>query len=95
MNVPRNPGDMESRTRPGKLPNPGVVALRALRQATRDYILVLDAGYSALTDEAIEGRGDLAYLRSAIAIATGKRGGASFGSPISLEHMLTRLLGES
>jgi hypothetical protein len=95
-NVPPNDGrEMHSRSRPGKQPDPDITGLRALRQATRDYIMVLDAAYAALTDDAIAGKPQLAYLRSALAVATGRRGGASFGTPIQMEHALSRLLGES
>ena len=86
--------DTDSRTRP-RQPDPNVAALRALRQATRDYLVVLDAGLKALTNEAIEGKPELAYIRSAISIATGARGsGYSFGTPANIERLLSRALGE-
>lgn len=53
----RPPNDtMQSRTRPGRqVPvDPDVAALPALRRATRDYLVVLEAGLKALTDPAIE-----------------------------------------
>jgi hypothetical protein len=87
--------DLDSRPRPGKQPN-DVAALRALRTATRDYMVVLEAGYQALTNGAIERKPELAYLRSCLGLAIGKRGtGAGFGTPVQLEGMLTRMLGES
>jgi hypothetical protein len=87
---------MESRTRPRPRPDPDVAALRAIRKATRDYLTVLDHALAALTDDAVASKPELAYLRSALAIATGKRGsgGVSFGTPVQLEGMLSRLLGE-
>jgi len=77
-------------------PDPDVSALRAIRKATRDYMLILNATLDALTDDAIAAKPEVAYLRSALAIALGKRGsgGVSFGTPIQLEGMLSRLLGE-
>ena len=87
---------MESRTRPGPhQPDPDVTALRALRQATSDYILVLTAGYQALTDAAIARSPGFVYLRTALAIATGKRGSGGLGTPIGIESMLSKLLGEA
>jgi len=47
---------MESRTRPSWQPDSDVTALRALRKATRDYVIVLEAGLAALTNHAIEGK---------------------------------------
>jgi len=85
---------MDSRTRPGKKPDNNVASLRALRRATRDYIVVLEAGYAALTDEAVAGKPELVYVRTALAIATGKRGSGGFGTPIGIERMLSGLLGE-
>jgi hypothetical protein len=85
---------MESRTRPGaKPPNDNVAALRALRKATRDYLVVLDAGFKAL-DQVASANPELVYLRTALAIATGRRGSA-FGTPHGIETMITGLLGES
>jgi hypothetical protein len=86
--------DMSSRTRPNRQPNPDVKALRALRRATRDYIVVLEAGLQALDVAAIQTNPQLVYLRTALAVATGKRGSA-FGTPYALEVMLTNMLGES
>jgi hypothetical protein len=88
---------MDSRTRPRRQPNPDVAALRSIRRATRDYLVVLDAALAALTDEAIESKPQLAYLQAALAIAAGRRGtnaGSGFGTPIQIEAMLSRLLGE-
>jgi hypothetical protein len=49
-----------------------------------------------LTNGAIERKPELAYLRSCLGVAIGKRGtGAGFGTPVQLEGMLTRMLGES
>lgn len=84
-----------SRTRPGRQPDPNVLALRALRNATDDYLIVLEAGYVALTDQAIAGKPNLAYLRSALAVAAGKRGSGAFGTPLGIRNMLTQALGES
>jgi hypothetical protein len=83
---------MESRTRP-RPPNDNVAALRAIRKATRDYIVVLDAGLRAL-DQAAEGHPELVYLRAALAVATGRRV-SSFGTPHAIEIMITKMLGES
>ena len=52
--------DIESRTPPGRQPDHDVAAIRALRKATRDYIIVLEAGLVALTDDAIAGNPALA-----------------------------------
>ena len=92
-----NDNDLRSRTRPGKQPDPNIAALRGIRAATRDYIIVLDAALKALNDDVIEGKPELAYLRSALAIAAGARNsgsGYSFGTPINIERLITRLLGE-
>ncbi len=96
MNDTRKNHELESRTRPGRQPNPDVSALRALRRATDDYILILTAGYEALTNEAIAHSPELAYLRSAIGVAIGARSGSgySFGTPVGIRNMLSRLLGE-
>jgi len=87
--------DMESRTRPAGRPSPDVAALRALRKATRDYLLVLEAGYQALGNDVIEKSPDLGYLRSELAVTTGTRGSGGFGTVISIERRLTQLLGEA
>jgi len=89
-----NSNDLESRTRPGKQPDPEAATLRALRTATRDYIVVLGAGLKAQIDEAIEGKPELVYIRAALANATGQRGSGDFGTPIGIEHALSHLLGE-
>jgi hypothetical protein len=90
-----NDNDMQSRTRPGRQPDPNVAALRAIRAATRDYLIVLDAALAALTNDAIADNPDLAYLRSAIAIAAGARGaGYGFGSAANIERLLSKALGE-
>jgi hypothetical protein len=82
---------MESRMRP----DPDVSALRAIRKATRDYMLILDAALVGLSDDVVAGKPQMAYVRSALAIATGKRGaGVSFGTPVQIEGMLSRMLGE-
>ncbi len=85
---------MASRTRPRRS-DPDVSALRAIRRATRDYLTVLESALAALTDDAIAGQPHLAYLRSSLALATGKRGGSSFGTPIQLLGQLDRMLGEA
>lgn len=92
MNDKRS-NDLPSRTRPGRKPDPDVSALRALRKATRDYLLVCDAFLKAL-DQAAEGNPELTYLRTALAVATGKRG-SSFSTAHSVAVMLDNLLGES
>ena len=55
---------------------------------------VLMRASQAGTDQAIEGKPELAYLRTALAVACGKWG-SSFGTPIGIEIMITRMLGES
>lgn len=93
----RPPDDeMGSRTRPRKLPPRGdIVALaRALRLATRDYVAVLEGAITIMPDEVIAGRPELAYLRSMLYIATGKRGNAPFATPAGLDRWLSQLLGE-
>ena len=72
-----------------------LAALRALRRATRDCIVVLEAGRSALTNEVIEGTPEMAYIRSMLAVTTGRRGNGGFGTPIGIEPMLSRALGET
>jgi len=86
---------MESQTRPANR-NSDIAALRALRNACRDFIIVCEAGYAALTDEVIERRPDLVYLRTSLAVASGKQGtGATFGTPIEIERRLSHLPGET
>ncbi len=91
-NIP--PSDLQSRTRPGRLPDPDVSALRALKRATDDYLTVLEAVYSAMGDHVIAGKPEMAYLRSAIAVASGHRGAAPFATPIGMRNLLSKLLGE-
>src|SRR5262249_49129599 len=88
--------DLQSRTRPGHQPNSDVAALRAIRQATRDYLIVLAAALRALDNGAIAGKPELAYLRNAISVAAGARGTSySFGTPANIERPLSRALGEA
>ena len=86
--------DMASRTRPSRR-NPDEVSLRALRNATFDYMLVLRAGEAALTDEAIAGRPDLTYLRNQIRAALRQDRVHSFSNPAAIMGTLARLLGEA
>jgi hypothetical protein len=91
-----DPREMDSRTRPGNRPPNDIAALRALRNATRDYIVVCHAGIEALSEEAVARRPRLGMLKTSLAVATGRRGsGFGIGTPIGLEEMLARLLGEA
>ena len=70
-------------------------ALRALRNAPFDYMLVLRAGVEALTDEAVAGWPDLACLRSQLRAALRQDRISSFSNPAAIMGTLARLLGEA
>ncbi len=74
-------------------PDPVVVALRALRAATRDYLIALGSALKVLTPEAVNDHSDLYYVRTALIVATGQRS-VSFGTAAAIEKMLNRALGE-
>lgn len=76
-------------------PDPNVASLRSLRRATRDYLIVCEAASQAMDNDAVRQQPDLHYLRAELEVATGKRGHGGFGTPVSLEHRLTQLLGEA
>ncbi len=87
--------DTPTRTRPSGRPDHVIAMLRALRSDTRDYIVALEAALTVLSDTAIEGKPELAYVRSAISIAAGARGTSyGFGSAANIERLLSRALGE-
>jgi hypothetical protein len=68
---------------------------RATRRATRDYIVVLEAGLSALTNEVIEGTPEMAYIRSMLAVTTGRSGSGGFGTPIGIEPIAQSCIGRN
>lgn len=86
--TPDDQSGMHSRSRPR---DPIISALRGLRSATRDYIVVAEATLRAL--DALEGHDELVYLRAALAVACGRRG-AAFGTPFAIEKQISALLGE-
>ena len=72
-----------------------VASLRVLRNATRDYIVVLDAAWEALTPEAVQHEPQLYHLRTAIGVSIGKLGHAGLGTALGIEHQISRCLGEA
>ena len=71
-------------------------ALRQMRNMTFDYLLLLRiAEEYTLTDEVVEGKPDLHYLRSQIRAAVRQDRISSFSNPAAIMGTLSRLLGES
>jgi len=91
-----NGAELTSRTRPARQPDSLARALRHLRNMTFDYLLVMRiAAEETLTDEVIQGKPDLAYLRSQMRAALRQDRISSFCNPAAIMGTLSRLLGEA
>jgi hypothetical protein len=91
MTLSPNDGELFTRTRPRKAPEPPITHLTALRHATYSYLVVMEITLQELA--AIEGNAEVTYLEAALCLASGKLG-STFGTPHNIASLVDGLLGD-